>query len=213
MEAEGDAVGVEWPSAVRRELTALGSATLHEAAGQVGALPPAIKPVHPHWTVCGPAFPVACAPFHNIFIHEAVYAAPRGSVLVVSTDGGHDAGYWGDILSTAASQRGLAGVVLDGGARDSAALAELDFPVFSRGLAIRGTGKSRSCGAAGTPVTIGEVTVRAGDLVLGDADGVVVVPAAQLPRALQAAHTRARTEEEVVRRLRAGESSLSIYGF
>ncbi|MTD57051.1 4-hydroxy-4-methyl-2-oxoglutarate aldolase [Amycolatopsis sp. RM579] len=194
----------------------MGSATLHEAAGRVGALPHAIKPVADTWTLAGPAFPVFTPPGNNVFIHDALYAAPRGSVLVVATGlHGHDPewGYWGEILSHAAMVAGLAGIVLDGGARDATRLREQGFPVFSRGLSILGTGKDRAGGILGEPVTIGTVKVSAGDLVVGDIDGVVVIAASQAAAVLDDGVRREDKEATIMRRLTAGERSVDIYGF
>jgi 4-hydroxy-4-methyl-2-oxoglutarate aldolase len=194
----------------------LGSATLHEAAGRAGALPHGIKPVEPSWVLSGPAFPVLTPAGNNIFIHDALYAAPRGSVLVVSTSG-HDGdiewGYWGEILSTAALAVGLRGLVLDGGARDIARLRVQGFPVFSRAVSILGTGKSREGGSLGEPVTIGNVTISAGDLVVGDVDGVVVLEKSIAAAAIADGVAREDKEALIMARLTAGEKSTDIYGF
>lgn len=191
----------------------LGAATLHEAAGRIGALPSAIKPVHSRWKVGGQAYPVATMPAINVWIHDAIYEAPEGAVLVVSCGGFHEAGYWGDIMSTAAIARGLGGLVIDGGVRDADDIGDADFPVFSRGLCIQGTTKERApAGTLGEAVRIGAVIVSRGDLVVGDADGVVVIPAAGAAEVVEAAERRAAAEEAVRARLRAGEATLDIYG-
>ena len=119
----------------------LGAATLHEAAGRIGALPSAIKPVASTMVLCGPAFTVHCPPLSNLQIHHAIYHATPGDVLVVHVSGGAEAGYWGDILNEAAMARGLSGLIIDGGVRDTAGLAAMSFPVFSNGVSIQGTGK------------------------------------------------------------------------
>lgn len=190
----------------------LGAATLHEAAGQIGALPAGIKPVHPRWRLAGPAFTVATTPRNNVWIHDALDVAPAGSVLVVSV-GDPEAGYWGDIMSTAAAARQLAGIVLDGGVRDAEDLGRIDLPVFSHGLSIRGTGKDRQPpGALGGQIRIGTVLIEPGDLVVGDADGVVVIPAALAAEAVAKGLDRAASEDGIRLRLQAGESTLDIYG-
>jgi 4-hydroxy-4-methyl-2-oxoglutarate aldolase len=133
-------------------------------------------------------------------------------VLVVGTSASTEFGYWGEILSHAALVRGLGGLVIDGGVRDAERIASVDFPVFSAGLCIRGTDKDPAGpGALGGPVRVGDVTVRAGDVVLGDRDGVVVVPALDAAAVTKAARQRVDSETEVIRRIRAGESTLSIY--
>ncbi len=113
----------------------LGAATL----GESGALPMPgrIRPVWPGASVAAPAFPVTCTPGDNLAVHVAVAAAPAGAVLVVDVGDVPDRGYWGEVLTTAAQARGLAGLVIDGCVRDVAALERLAFPVFSRGWPYR----------------------------------------------------------------------------
>jgi 4-hydroxy-4-methyl-2-oxoglutarate aldolase len=191
----------------------LGSATLHEAAGRVGALPSVIKPLAPSMRLAGPAFTVHVPAFDNLWIHRAVYEASAGDVLVICTSGGVEAGYWGDILNEAAMARRLGGLVIDGGVRDSAGLIHHPFPVFSNGVSIRGTVKGHEAIAwLRQPVRIGETIVGQGDLVVGDADGVVVIPAQQASQALEAGGRRESDEREKLTRIRAGERTIDLYG-
>ena len=120
-------------------------------------------------------------------------------------------GRWARLLAVAAQVRGIAGLLIDGGVRDTVEMAELGFPVFSRHLNVRGTRKLFR-GALGVPVQVGAVTVCAGDLVVGDADGVVVLPRQMAERVLDTADERVANEVDIMRRLKAGESSLDIYG-
>jgi 4-hydroxy-4-methyl-2-oxoglutarate aldolase len=197
-----------------REAARLGAATLHEASGQRGALPSAIKPITSTMRVAGPAFPVATAPGNNLWIHRALPAAAPGDVLVVVTSGHYEAGYWGDIMTVAALEREIAGLVIDGCVRDSEAIARLHFPVFTRGLSIRGTGKDAAApGSLQKPVTLGDATVHPGDLVVGDADGVVVISRANAADVVMKAKERERREGEILERLRKGETTLEIYGW
>ena len=192
----------------------LGAATLHEAAGRIGALPSAIKPVSPGMTVAGPAFTVHVPAGDNLWIHRALYEAAPGDVLTVYTSGGLEWGYWGDILNGAAIARGLGGLVIDGGVRDTLELAGMPFPVFSNGVCIRGTIKD--CNGTAwlrEPVQIGDVVVEQGDLVVGDRDGVVVIPRDSVPAVLKKSVERERDEIEKTRRIQAGERTLDIYGF
>ncbi|HKS99594.1 MAG TPA: dimethylmenaquinone methyltransferase [Rugosimonospora sp.] len=198
---------------IPNEARALAAATMHEAAGRIGALHPAIRPAFVGARVTAPAYPVACSPGDNLWIHRAVYAAGSGEVLVVDVGEGAGFGYWGEVLSTTAVARGLAGLVINGGVRDHDALAALGFPVFSTGLSIRGTTKDPAApGHLGEPVEVGGVRVHRGDLVVGDADGVAVIPRADAEKVRRAAAAREATEAEVMRRLRAGERTLDIYG-
>ncbi|MEV4241622.1 MULTISPECIES: 4-hydroxy-4-methyl-2-oxoglutarate aldolase [Nocardia] len=190
----------------------LSSATVHEAAGRIGALPAQIKPLSPEMHIAGPAFPVRVPSGDNLWLHRAVYAASRGEVLVVETGGGFEYGYWGEILAEAAIARGLVGLVIHGGVRDSRRLVELGWPVFAERLCVRGTAKDpNGDGDLGEPVRLGDVTVRLGDLVVGDADGVVCVPAAVADDVRDKADRREQDEADHIRRLRAGETTLAIY--
>ncbi len=192
----------------------LGAATLHEAAGRIGALPSAIKPVNLAMRLAGPAFTVHVPAGDNLWIHRAIYAAQPGDVLVVHVSGGTEWGYWGDILNTAAITCGLAGLVIDGGVRDSSNLAEMDLPVFSNGICIRGTIKDYD-GTAWTkqPVQMGKVIINNGDLIVGDADGVVAIPQAAVPNALDKGVAREADEAAKIERIKSGERTIDIYGF
>ncbi|GHE66177.1 RraA family protein [Streptomyces capitiformicae] len=192
--------------------TVLSSATVHEAAGRTGALPSAIKPLHPSMHLEAPAFPVKAPPGDNLWLHRAVYAACPGDALVVDTGGGLEFGYWGEILAEAAIARGLAGLIIHGGVRDSARLVEMGWPVFAERVCIRGTGKDpHGYGELGEPVLIGEQAVRLGDLIVADADGVVVVPAERVAEVQRLSAEREAAEADYLRRIRSGESTLDIY--
>jgi 4-hydroxy-4-methyl-2-oxoglutarate aldolase len=187
-----------------------GTATLHESGAT--PLPPQVRPLDPAWRVCGRAFTVDLAPGHNIWLHRAIYRAEPGDILVAATGGAFEHGYWGDIMAHAATERRLGGLVIDGSVRDSADLVRLGLPVFARGLCVRGTGKDPSAGGLGVPVGIGPVTVRPGDLIVGDADGVVVIDPAHADAVAGRAARREEKEAAVRARLAAGESTLEIYG-
>lgn len=192
----------------------LGAATLHEAGGRIGALPSFIKPVTDDMVLCGPAFTVHCPPLSNLQIHHALYQARPGDILVVHVSGGTEAGYWGDILNEAAIARGLGGLVIDGGVRDTAGLAKMSFPVFSNGVCIRGTGKDYEAVAwLQEAVRIGEVVIRSGDLVMGDRDGVVIVPADQVDAIVKAGESREADEARKIELIREGARTLDLYGF
>src|SRR5947209_6661205 len=139
------------------------AATVFEAAMLPCSLDPSIKPLDDTWTICGPARTVATAPGHNLWLHRAIYDAAPGDVLVVDTGGDGRFGYWGEIMSTAASHRRLGGLVITGSVRDAQQLRAIGFPVFSSGLFVRGTGKSAAGGGIGRPVTISGVEISSGD--------------------------------------------------
>lgn len=206
----------EFPRPTAATLAALGtfgSATLHEAGGQRGALPPAIRPVAPGMRLCGPAFTIASPPQDNLWFHRALALARPGDVLVASVSGYHEAGYWGDVMANAAIAGKLGGLVIDGCVRDGDALAALGFPVFARGLCIRGTGKNpAAAGGLAVDLRIGEVSIRSGDVVVGDADGVVVVAAGEAVGIADAAREREDKEARIITELHAGRTTLELLG-
>lgn len=215
----------DWHSTTRRAVPQLGAdtvaaarllptSTLHEAGGKLGALPSAIKPVAPGMAFAGPALTVQSPPGDNLWLHRALDIAQPGQVLVVHCSGAHEHGYWGEIMATMAMARGLAGLVIDGCVRDGALLAALGFPVFARGLCMRGTGKDfGAIGWINHPVCIGDVVVQAGDLVAGDGDGVVALPQARAAQVVDLGRQREADEAAIVQRLKAGEATLDVYGW
>jgi 4-hydroxy-4-methyl-2-oxoglutarate aldolase len=189
-----------------------GSATVHEAAGRIGVLPTRLRPAFAGAALAGRAFPVYCPVGDNLWIHWAVYQADPGDVLVVVTSAPDEYGYWGEILSEAAVARGLAGLVIDGGVRDTARLGQVGFPVFSSAVCMRGTVKDpQGQGVTGEPVTLGDVTVNRGDLVVGDSDGVVAIPEHLAGEVLASAAVREAKERDVIAQLRAGKTTLELY--
>lgn len=193
---------------------ALPAATLHEAGGRIGVLPSSIKPVAPTFRICGPAVTVQSPGGDNLWLHRALYVAEPGDVLVVHVSGAHDFGYWGEIMSAAANARQLGGLVIDGCVRDGAVLADFGFPVFARGLCIRGTGKDFGArGWINHPVLFDDLVVQPGDLLVGDTDGVVALPRARAAEIVQLAQAREAKEAGIVQRIRAGERTLEVYNF
>jgi 4-hydroxy-4-methyl-2-oxoglutarate aldolase len=193
----------------RERLLALGSATLGEAGAR--AMRPRVKPVWPGATLAAPAYTVGCAPGDNLAVHVAVARAPAGSALVVDVGAVPERGYWGEVLTTAAETRGLAGLVIDGGVRDVAALAAHGFAVFSTAVALRGATKQLP-GTVALPVRVGGVPVAAGDWVVGDVDGVVVVPADRLDDVVAAGEARADREKDYFESLRGGSTTIELLG-
>jgi 4-hydroxy-4-methyl-2-oxoglutarate aldolase len=164
--------------------------------------------------VAGPAFTVHVPAGDNLWIHRAIYRAEPGSVLVVYTSGGLEYGYWGDILTSAAQQQGLAGLVIDGGVRDSENLESMGFPVFSNGICIRGTIKDYGGTSwVGEPVQFGDVIIKQGDLIVGDRDGVAAIPSERVKEAITMGLAREADEESKTKRINDGERTIDIYGF
>ena len=196
------------------EAARLGSATIHEAAGRIGALPAAIRPVDPTWRIAGPARTVDCLTGDNLAIHHAIYAATPGEILVVRTGDAEPIwGYWGEIMSWAAHSRRLGGLVLQGGSRDHALLPTVGFPVFSLGSCIRGTIKNapHPTSAVDAAIRIGEIDINSGDLVIGDLDGVAIVPAAAAIEVITQGQLREAKEADVIARLQAGATTLDLF--
>ena len=190
----------------------LGTATLHEASGKKGALPSRIKPLRDTWRVAAPVYTVVGPARDNLWLHRAIYAAPPGSVLLHECSADAEAGYWGGIMANAAIERKLAGFVTEGGVRDVEELRGLDWPIFSSNVFIRGTSKrTDGQGSLGASALFGEILVRAGDLLVADADGVVVIAAADAERVVAAGVAREVEEKDIVARLKRGESTLDIY--
>lgn len=192
----------------------ISASTIHEAAGKIGALPAAIKPLDPAMRVCGPAFTVKGAPGDNLWLHYALDQARPGDVLVVDVGGLYDAGYWGEMMTVSAQARGLGGLVINGCVRDGREMIGLGFQVFARGTCMRGTEKDRNFkGALAQPLPLGDVLVQAGDLVIGDGDGVVVIPREQVGGAIAASNARDAREAEMMDVLRTGKTTVEIYGW
>lgn len=191
------------------ELLALGSATLGESGAR--RMHPRVKPAWVGARLAGAAYPVSCSPGDNLGIHVAVARAPAGAVIVADMGGAGDFGYWGEVLTTGAQARGLVGLVIDGGVRDCDALAAHAFPVFSTGIALTGASKDQP-GSVATPVMVGDVAVEPGDWVVGDVDGVVVLPGATLDEVLAAGQARADKEAALFTALRDGATTVDLFG-
>jgi 4-hydroxy-4-methyl-2-oxoglutarate aldolase len=197
------------PAETARRLAELGAATLGESGGR--AMRNRLRPTWPGATVTAPAYTVECAPGDNLAIHVGVTRAPSGHALVASVGDVRERGYWGEVLTTAAEARGLAGLVIDGCVRDVAALEAHGFPVFSTGFALPGATKQER-GAVGAPTVVGDVAVATGDWIVADVDGVTVVPLAALDAVLEAGAARARKEEGFFASLRDGVTTVELLG-
>ena len=210
--ADGEIVIARPDSSLVQRAAGFSTATLGEATGKRIDLPAAIKPISQRMRVCGPAITVRSPARDNLTLHQAIYVANPGDVLVVEVSGFYEAGYWGEIMTHAALHRKIAGLVIDGCVRDSDPLEEMGFPVFARGLCIRGTVK-RGKGRVNRPITIGEISIVPGDLVVGDRDGVVVIPQSEILQVLAEAEKRNQKEDRVKEDLAAGKTTLEIYGW
>ena len=191
----------------RAWLGEFGSATLGESGARIMA--PRIAPAWPGARIAAPAFPVRCTSGDNLAIHVAAAEAPPGSVLVVDVGELSDYGYWGEVLTTGARARGIEGLVIDGGVRDIVAIETLAFPVFASTIALRGASKNQP-GAVNVPIRCGGAALVRGDWVVGDADGVVVVPGEHLDTVLQQAADRMQKEKAMLEALRGGKTTVKL---
>jgi 4-hydroxy-4-methyl-2-oxoglutarate aldolase len=187
----------------------LGVATVYEAAGRIGSVHPAIKPLARGIRLLGPAVTVRCHPRDNLMLHKALQIAQEGDVLVATTDGYPDAGYWGGLMATSAMARKLGGLAIDGCVRDSEEIIQMGFPVFCRGTCVRGTSKG-VLGTVNLPILFGEVPLEAGDLILGDDDGLVIIPQPDIEKVLAASRKRVEAEKHKSAVLASGVSSVEF---
>lgn len=197
--------------AIIQGLQKAGVATVHEASGRGPLLDPGIRPIQTGSRVAGSAVTVLCAAGDNMMVHAAVEVVQPGDLLVVATTGSSTHGMFGELLATSLVSRGCRGLVIDAGVRDVAELREMGFPVWSRAIHALGTVKE-TAGSVNLPVTIGEVAVAPGDVVVADDDGVAIVPRADAERVLESSNERIEREIEVRNRLESGELGLDFYG-
>ena len=181
-------------------------------APRQGTMDSGIKPIDRKSKMLGRAVTVRCYPGDNLALHQGMAAAKAGDVLIFDCHGYKEAGHFGDIMALACRIKRIAGVVIDGSCRDSEDIREIGLPVFVRGFNPSGTVK-RSQGEVNVPVTCGGVRVCPGDIVLGDCDGVVVIPQADEDREFEGAMKKFEKEKHIVEELYAGKSTLEVYGF
>lgn len=198
------------PGAIAR-LGAAGVATVHEAQGRTGLLRPSMRPIFLDARVAGSAVTVLCGPGDNLMIHAAIAVVRPGDVLVVATVSDSTDGLFGELLAESCRAQGVAGLVIDAGVRDTAEIAAIGFPVWSKAVSAQGTSKTFP-GSVNVPVVCAGAAVTPGDVIIGDADGVVVVPRETAADVVAAADARLAKEAGTRERLKAGELGIDIYG-
>ncbi len=192
----------------------LSAATFHEASGRKGALPHRIAALHPAMVMAGRALPVRCPAGDNLQIHYALSQAEPGDVLVVDCGEGIDYGYWGEIMATAAIVRDVTAEREQGREVARADVAALnDSNSFHCQIARVVGDQIYPLDALREPVRLGEIVIRRGDLVFGDADGVVVFPAADAEALIAASEKRDADEAVIMDKLRAGALTIDVYKF
>lgn len=180
------------------------AAILADVGGRRGALGGRIAPLSPRMKVAGPAFTVELRPGDNLMFHAALALAQPGDVIVVEGKGDRSAALCGTIMTTQAQASGLAGFVVDAAVRDSDEIIESGFPVFSVGTNPNGPTKGLP-GRVNWPVSLAGVTVNPGDLIVGDADGVVVVPRENVAEILVLAQQKVDAEARRIAEIKAGK--------
>lgn len=193
------------------ELARLGTATVYEAAGRQGLVDADLMQVIPGTAVAGPARTVRCGQGDNLMVHAAMASLQEGEVLVLTMPEPEPVALVGDLLLTQAKGRGAAGVLVDAAVRDADDLRALGLPVWTRWVRVRGATKDQ-VGELDVAVTVGGCAIAPGDIVVMDADGAAVVPAARADEVTAAARERERYEAGKRARLQAGELSYDMDG-
>jgi 4-hydroxy-4-methyl-2-oxoglutarate aldolase len=192
-------------------LGAAGVATVHEAMGRVGSLGADIQARQQGLTIAGSAVTALCWPGDNLMIHAAVEQCGPGDVLVVATAAPATHGFFGELFATALQHRGVLGVVIDGGVRDTRELREMGFGAWSRHVSAEGTVKA-TAGHVNLPVVIAGQRIEAGDIIVADDDGVVVVPRLEAAATVEASEARLAKEAATRAAFQTGELGLDRYG-
>ena len=192
------------------------SASIHESLGSNtrSVMDMDVRPVWPGMRICGPAFTVQTRLGDNLIVHKALDMLKPGDVLIIATGGNNTTGgLWGGMMSASAKQKGCAGMITDGAIRDSMLIKELNFPVFSRGLNVKGTTKALP-GKINHSIMICGVIINPGDLIFADNDAVVVVPREQAQEIYDKTMAREIKEAELLKKIQSGAgTTFNLSGF
>lgn len=195
-----------------KEFLGIPTGNICDMNGLEGAMAANMMPLHYKMKVAGPAMTVECQPGDNLTIHKAIALADPGAVLVITCKGYTDRGVFGELFATSCVARGIAGVVIDGACRDKEDLIDMNFPVFSLGVNPNGTRKE-VCGEISCPIVCAGISVNPGDIIVGDADGVVCIKKEDAADVLQKAQAKKEKEAELKPLLAAGKTTVELLGF
>ncbi|WP_062461962.1 4-carboxy-4-hydroxy-2-oxoadipate aldolase/oxaloacetate decarboxylase [Demequina soli] len=198
------------PRATVDAFSRIGAATVHEAMGRTGQISD-LRPIQQGARLAGTAVTVMSWPGDNLMIHAAIEQCGPGDILVVTTREPSSHGMFGELFATGLQRRGVAGAIIDAGVRDTQELRDMGFPVWARHINVMGTVKNTP-GAVNVPVIVGGQVIDAGDILVADDDGIVVVPRARADDALDASRARLAKEEATRDAFLAGELGLDRYG-
>ena len=196
---------------VVRKLGEYGTATVHEAQGRTGLMLPYMRPIYSSAKIASPAVTVLCHPGDNLMFHAAIEVCKPGDCLVVATHSDSTDGFFGELLATSCQAHGIKGLVIHAGVRDVADLTAMQFPAFSRAISAQGTVKE-TAGYVNIDIVCAGALVHPGDVIVGDVDGIVVVPRQDAPEVVRLCEARLAKEAKNRERLRAGELGLDMYG-